>query len=77
VATLAGSLLPMVVGGSIVVENLFALDGLGHLAFQAVMQRDQPLLMAIVVIGSVVTLASLLLSDLLHRAVDARVRLQR
>lgn len=77
VATLAGSLLPMVVGGSIVVENLFALDGLGHLAYQAVMQRDQPLLMAIVVIGSVVTLASLLLSDVLHRVIDVRVRLQR
>ena len=77
VATLAGTLLPMAVGGSIVVENLFALDGLGHLAFAAVMQRDQPMLMAIVVISSVVTLVSLLLSDLLHRVVDARVRLQR
>lgn len=76
VATLAGSLLPMLVGGSIVVENLFALDGLGHLAYLAVMQQDQPLLMALVVIGSVVTLLSLLVSDLLHRAVDARVRLQ-
>lgn len=76
VATLAGSLLPMLVGGSIVVENMFALDGFGHLAYQAVMQQDQPLLMALVVIGSVVTLLSLLLSDVLHRAVDARVRLQ-
>lgn len=77
VATLAGSLLPMLVGGSIVVENMFSLDGVGHLAFQAVTQQDQPLLMAIVVIGSVVTLAALLLSDVLHRLVDARVRLQR
>ena len=76
VATLAGSLLPMLVGGSIVVENMFSLDGLGHLAYVAVMQQDQPLLMALVVIGSVVTLLSLLASDLLHRAVDARVRLQ-
>ena len=40
-ATLAGSLLPMLVGGSIVVENLFALDGLGHLAFRAVLEQDQ------------------------------------
>lgn len=77
VATLAGSLLPMLVGGSIVVENLFALDGLGHLAYQAVAQQDQPLLMTLVTIGSIVTLASLLLSDVLHRAVDPRVRLLR
>jgi peptide/nickel transport system permease protein len=75
-ATLAGSLLPMLVGGSIVVESLFALDGLGHLAFLAVTTQDQPLLMAIVVIVSVVTLASLVLSDVLHRWVDPRVRWQ-
>jgi peptide/nickel transport system permease protein len=67
----------MLVGGSIVVENLFALDGVGHLAFSAACQREQPMLMAIVVISSVVTLAAFVLSDLLHRLVDTRVRLQR
>ena len=75
VATLAGGLLPMLVGGSIVVENLFALDGLGHLAFEAVLAQDQAMVMAMVVLTSVVTLVSLLVSDLLHRVVDARVRL--
>lgn len=75
VATLAGSLLPMLVGGSIVVEQVFSLDGFGHLAYRAVLEQDQPMLMALVVIGSVVTLLSLIVSDLLHRAVDARVRL--
>lgn len=74
-ATLAGSLLPMLVGGSIVVENMFSLDGLGHLAFQAVLRQDQAMVMALVVLTSVVTLASLLLSDVLHRLVDPRVRL--
>jgi len=75
VATLAGGLLPMLVSGSIVVENLFALDGLGHLAFRAVLDQDQAVVMALVVLTSLVTLVSLLVSDLLHRAVDARVRL--
>jgi peptide/nickel transport system permease protein len=74
-ATLAGSLLPMLVGGSIVVENLFSLDGLGHLAFEAVLRQDQAMVMALVVITSVVTLGSLIVSDLLHRLVDPRVRL--
>lgn len=74
VATLVGSLLPMLVGGSIVVENLFALDGLGHLAFTATMQLDQPMLMALVVLGSLVTLTGFVLSDALHRLVDPRVR---
>ena len=75
VATLAGGLVPMLVGGSIVVENLFSLDGLGHLAFRAVLGQDQAVVMALVLLTSVVTMVSLLLSDLLHRLVDARVRL--
>jgi len=75
VATLAGGLLPMVVGGSIIVENLFSLDGLGHLAFSAVLAQDQAVVMALVLLTSFVTLVALLLSDLLHRVVDARVRL--
>ena len=74
-ATLVGSLLPMLTGGSIVVENLFAIDGLGHLAFSAAVDHDQPMVMATVVIGSVVTMLGFLLSDLLHRVVDPRVEL--
>ncbi|MBL8754796.1 MAG: ABC transporter permease [Planctomycetes bacterium] len=77
VATLVGSLLPMLVGGSIVVESLFALDGVGHLAVRAALAQEQPMLMAILVVGSLVTLAALVVSDLLHRVVDARVRLPR
>ncbi len=75
-ATLAGSLLPMLVGGSIVVENLFSLDGLGHLAFRAVQVQDQAMVMALVLITSLATLLSLSISDLLHRIADPRVRLQ-
>lgn len=75
VATLVGSLLPMLVGGSIVVENMFSLDGLGHVAFTAVLRQDHPMVMALVVITSIATLSSLLLSDVLHRLVDPRVRL--
>lgn len=77
VATLAGSLLPMVVGGSIVVENMFSLDGLGRLAYTAVLQQDQAMLMAMVVLTSTITLLALIVSDLLHALVDPRVRLGR
>ena len=77
VATLAGALLPMLVGGSLVVENLFSLDGVGHLAFAAVLRQDQAMVMAIVVLTSIATLAALLLSDALYRVFDPRVRLAR
>lgn len=75
-ATLAGSLLPMLVGGSIVVEDMFSLDGLGHLALRAVTDQDQAMVMALVLITSIGTLLALLISDVLHRFVDPRVRLQ-
>lgn len=77
VATLVGSLLPMLVGGSIVVENMFSLDGLGRLAFHAVLQQDQAMVMAMVVLTSFATLLALIVSDLLHAVFDPRVRLQR
>jgi peptide/nickel transport system permease protein len=76
VATLTGGLLPMLVGGSIVVETMFSLDGLGQMAFQAVMNQDQATVMALVLLTSIVTLLSFLLSDVLLRVVDPRVRLQ-
>jgi peptide/nickel transport system permease protein len=75
-ATLVGSLLPMLVGGSIVVEELFSLDGLGHLALRAVGEQDQAMVMALVLLTSIATLLALLISDVLHRLVDPRVRLQ-
>ena len=77
VATLTGSMLPMLVAGSIVVENMFALDGLGHLTVEAVVWQDQALVMASVLLTSIVTLVALMLSDVLHRVVDPRVRLGR
>lgn len=77
VATLVGVLLPVLVGGSVLVERVFALDGLGQLAFAAVQQQDQAMVMAIVVLMAVVTLLAMVLSDLLHAVFDPRVRLAR
>ena len=76
VATLIGTMVPMLVSGSIVVESMFSLDGLGRLAFRALGQQEQSMIMALVLMTSVVTLLSLLVSDLLHRLLDARVRLR-
>jgi peptide/nickel transport system permease protein len=74
-ATLAGSLLPLLVGGSVVVESAFALDGLGHLAVTAAAEQDLPLLSALVVLGSLATLLAYAFSDWLHARIDRRVRL--
>ena len=76
VVTLIGTLLPLLVSGSVVVEQVFSLPGMGRLAFGAVLARDQGMVMALTLLVSVVTLLGLLLSDLLQRTVDPRVRLR-
>ncbi len=74
--TLLGVLLPALVGGSVVVESVFSLPGLGLLAFEAAMRQEVPMVMAMTVLAGAATLLSLLLSDVLHRVVDPRVTLQ-
>ncbi len=69
-----GALLPLLVSGSVVVENVFSLPGMGSLAYGAVMNRDQGMVMALTLLVSTVTLSGLLLSDVLHRVVDPRVK---
>lgn len=75
VATLAGSLLPMLVAGSIVVETAFTIDGMGRLAFEAVRANDHAMVMATTLLTATATLLGFVVSDVLHRAFDPRVRL--
>lgn len=71
--TLLGTLLPALLGGSVIIEQIFAIPGMGRLGFEAVLNRDYPLIMAIATIDAFLTLISLLISDLLYVAVDPRI----
>jgi ABC-type dipeptide/oligopeptide/nickel transport system permease component len=72
--TLFTSVLPGLVTGSILVEMLFGLEGMGLLSWQAATQRDFPVAMAVLTIVAVVMIAAHVLTDLLHALVDPRVR---
>jgi peptide/nickel transport system permease protein len=72
--TLAGFLLPGLVGGSVVVETVFALPGLGRLLVDAAFQRDVPVLMGLTLLSGGATVAGIVLADLAAMAVDPRVR---
>lgn len=75
IVTLLGGLLPALIGGSVIIETIFSIPGMGRLAFEAVLSRDYPLIMGEVTIASLLTLAGLLLSDLLYVVVDPRIKL--
>lgn len=61
--------------GSLVIETLFSLDGLGLLSFEALMKRDYPVVMGILFLFSFLLLLAKLINDLLYVALDPRVRL--
>jgi len=74
IITLLGLSIPGLIGGSVIVEQLFSLPGMGLLFFEAVMSRDYPLVMGITVIGAVLTLLGNLIADLSYAWVDPRMR---
>jgi peptide/nickel transport system permease protein len=61
-------------GGAVVVEDVFAYPGVGQLALQAVADRDLPVVQAFVVVVAGLVVAVNLLADLLARWLDPRVR---
>jgi peptide/nickel transport system permease protein len=71
--TLMGTLLPALLGGSVIIEQIFSIPGMGRLAFESVLARDYPTIMAIATISAFLTLVSLLLSDLAYVWVDPRI----
>ena len=61
-------------GGSVIVETIFALPGVGRLMIKAIYARDFPVIQGITMIVGVVFLLSSLLSDLLMTVIDPRIR---
>ncbi|MBI2524539.1 MAG: ABC transporter permease [Candidatus Rokubacteria bacterium] len=75
VVTILGLSLPGLIGGSVIVESIFAIPGMGQLMVQAVFSRDYPLIMGNLVIVAGLTLVANLLADLAYGVVDPRIRM--
>lgn len=71
--TVAASLLPALLGGSVIVESLFSIEGMGKLAIEAVQTRDRELVLSITLIGGLLTLAGNLIADICYAIADPRV----
>lgn len=64
VITLLGLSLPGIIGGSVILETIFSIDGMGLLFFQSALSRDYPVIMGILIIGAFLTLLGNILADL-------------
>ena len=73
--TLFGGLLPGLIAGSVLVEYIFGIPGMGTLSIDSLSSRDYPLQMALFFFSGVLTLAGILIADLLYAVADARIRL--
>ncbi|MBN8944894.1 MAG: ABC transporter permease [Rhizobiales bacterium] len=73
VVTVAGMQAGALVGGAVVIETVFAWPGLGRLTYDAVLQRDYPVLLGIFLVMSVLVIVLNLATDAIYRLVDPRV----
>ena len=73
-ATSFGNIISLVVAGSLLIERVFNIQGMGLLFFEAIQARDYPVVMGITVISAMLLLIGNLLSDLCVASVDPRVR---
>ncbi len=71
--TVAASILPALLGGSVIVERIFSIQGMGRLMIEAIFQRDRELVMGQTVIVSVISLLCLIVADVCYAIVDPRV----
>ncbi len=74
IVTAAGLVLGYMVGGAVLVEQVFALPGLGSLLVESAASQDLPMLQGVVLVVGVVIIVLNLLTDLLYLAIDPRVR---
>jgi peptide/nickel transport system permease protein len=71
--TLFAELLPGLVAGSIIIEYVFSIPGMGSLSMMALNSRDIPVLMALFGFGGILTLAGIIIADLMYVAADPRI----
>lgn len=73
VITITATLFPAIFGGSVIVEKVFSISGMGLLLFEAVTNRDYNVLMAVATVAGVLNLIGLLLADIAYAIVDPRI----
>ena len=72
--TLLGLSVPGLIGGSVIMETVFGIPGMGQLFFMSVTTRDYPMIMCLLTIGGVLTLLGNLMADIGYMLADPRIR---
>ncbi|MDX1410254.1 MAG: ABC transporter permease, partial [Saprospiraceae bacterium] len=73
--TLVGAAIPASISGSVIIEVIFNIPGMGRLLYDGILRQDWPVVFTIVLLSALLTVIGYLVSDLLYRIVDPRVRI--
>lgn len=76
VITILSMQIPRLISGALLTETIFVWPGLARLSYQAVMNRDYPMIMGTVTVMSIVVMLSNLFADLMYAVLDPRIRYQ-
>ncbi len=71
--TVAATTIPALLGGSVVIESIFSINGMGRLMIEAIQTRDQEIVLSVTLVVGLVTVISLLVADLCYALADPRI----
>ncbi|MFF2910764.1 ABC transporter permease [Paenibacillus sp. NPDC057934] len=74
IITVVGMEIPLLLGGSILIEQIFQWPGIGQLTIQSILSRDYPILMGLNLVAALIVLTTNLLTDLLYAVADPRIK---
>ena len=77
IITILGGLIPATIAGSVVIEFIFNIPGMGRLMIDSIGQKDWPVVYVIMLLSALLTMLGILISDILYAVADPRVRLQK
>jgi peptide/nickel transport system permease protein len=73
VVTMLGLQIPYLVSGSVVVERIFGIPGMGYETFEAIRSHDQPWLLAVVTVTAIMTMVGIVFADAFYALIDPRI----
>ncbi|PSR04485.1 MAG: hypothetical protein BRD50_03515 [Bacteroidetes bacterium SW_11_45_7] len=73
IITLFANLFPIMISGSVVIEIIFNIPGMGQLAYQSLLARDYPVVFTVLMLSAILTMVGVLVSDIIYALVDPRI----
>jgi peptide/nickel transport system permease protein len=73
--TVFSSIFPSIIGGSVIIESIFTIPGMGLETVRSIISHDYPVVIAIITLSSLLTILSYLIADILYAWVDPRIRI--